>query len=409
MSTPIDNFTTAFQAEHPIHSRSASTLNKWNAAFLAHDTPVAMAAGQTVRVNLHVKNAGLAVWKRGGEHAVHIGYKWFNITGQQQRDVEDRRTALPADITPNQETSFSAILVAPRTPGTYSLRWDLIVEGITWFTEDGSPPFVLPVFVTIVPKDIGGWRVQSNLNPAEVAHTLNGDPRSFWDSSTLQAAGQWFRLNLSTPRMIDGIQFLSPGKGFPASYVLRVSAEGQTWNEVARAASDNAYDVMAIFAPQSIQYAQIDLLGESSSNWMISEILIHTAVAWTATASQNTDAARLAIDNNANTTWSSDVPQSEGMWFQIDLGHVETVSGIALTSPQDHHPAGFRIATWNAGANRWQVMYETANNAAPVDVTFAATRTQFINIQLVQPADKLWAIQHARVYREMDTWLGPRS
>lgn len=392
--------------------------NAWAALFLAQDTPVSLAAGQTVSVNLRLKNVGMCAWAPNGDKPIHLGYKWFDAAGHRQLDADDRRTALPAEIAPGEETAFGAVLCAPYTPGRYHLEWDLAIEGTKWFAEKGNPPLGVPVSITDRPRDVSGWRVESNLNPQEVAFALDGDPRTFWDSRMPQARGQWFRLNVSTPRVADGIQFLSPGKGFPASYCLRVAQDGKTFTEIARAAANNTHDLVAVFAPQPIQYAQIDLLGGVGqvasapqvpplSYWMISEILVHVGTVWTASASHNGGAAAHAIDNRADTVWSSGSPQEAGMWFQIDLGRVETVSGLMLISPAGENPVGFRIATWNARASRWQVAHENLNNRASVDVAFAATPTQFINIQLLQPSEQPWSIQEARVVREMDTWLGP--
>ena len=386
--------------------------NAWAALFLAHDTPVSLAAGETVTVNLRLRNLGMCAWTLNGDKPVHLGYKWFNAAGQRQLDADDRRTALPSQVPPKEEIALGAVLAAPRTPGAYQLEWDLAIAGSTWFAEKGNPPLGVPVSVTALPRDVSGWRVESNVNPQEVAFALDGDPRTFWDTHVPQEQGQWFRLNLSTPRVIDGIQFLSPGKGFPASYCLRISPEGAQWSEIARVAANNAHDIVAIFAPQPMQYAQIDLLGNveqigNLSNWMISEILVHAATAWSASASHNSNAAIQAIDNRGDTAWSSETPQAAGMWFQFDLGRVETISGLTLIAPSNENPLGFRVATWNARASRWQIAYEKMNNSAPIDAIFAATQTQFVNIQLLQPSDKTWAIRQARVIREMDTWLGP--
>jgi hypothetical protein len=156
---------------------------------------------------------------------------------------------------------------------------------------------------------------------------------------------------------------------------------------------------------------QIDLIAASPMQvpWMISEILVHPATAWSAGASHNARAANRAIDNRAETAWTSGAAQAPGMWFQLDLGRAETVSGLALVAPANEHPVGFRITVWHASANRWQVVCERTNNTALVDVSFAAVQTQFINIQLTQASTSPWAIQHARVAREMETWLGPNA
>ncbi|MCI0475868.1 MAG: discoidin domain-containing protein [Anaerolineales bacterium] len=376
---------------------------QYAAQFLAHDTPVALVVGQIVTANVRVKNTGAAMWKSSGANSIHLGYRWFDANGAPHLDVEDRRTALPAAVAANDETMLGAWLIAPKTPGKYQLHWNLNFAGSDWFAD----ALVLPVVVTSGPQAITGWRVEASENPSLVARALDGDPLSFWESGAPQKPGQWFRLNLGAPRLVDGIQFLSPGKNFPAGYLLRVSADGRTWIEIARVRSGNPFDVMPIFAPIQIQYAQIDLLAASPTPWMISEILAHPATAWTATTNHNPRAAGRALDNRAETAWASGAAQTPGMWFQIDLGRVETVSGLTLIAPANEHPVGFRITTWNASANHWQVVCERRNNRAPVDVSFAAGQTQFINIQLTQASKLPWAIQHVRVAREMENWLGP--
>ena len=395
----------------PAVESPAPAPKQWAAQFLAHDTPVSLVVGQTVTVNVRAKNIGARAWQTGGAAAVHLGYRWFNAQGEPQRDVEDRRTAIPNEVAVNDETTLGAWLIAPKTPGAYTLRWDFVAAGNAWFAEAGRPALAVPVAVTSVPQDITGWRVESSENPTRVARTLDGDPLSFWPSGAPQKPGQWFRLNLAAPRWVDGIQFLSPGKNFPAGYVLRVSADGKEWTEIARVASGNTYDVMTTCAPIQIQYAQIDLLAASptQSSWMISEILVHPATAWSASASHNARAANRAIDNRAETAWLSGAPQAPGMWFQLDLGRAETVSGLALVAPANENPVGFRISAWKASANRWQVVCERTNNTALVDVSFPAVQTQFINVQLTQASKLPWAIQHARVARELETWLGPNA
>ena len=388
---------------------SMTKTNEWAVRFIAHDTPVSMVVGQATTVNLRIENIGMIKWLQGGDQPVRVAYKWFDASGQPALEFEDRRTGLPADIYPRQESAFGAVLVAPTIPGTYKLEWDLVAEGVTWFVDADNAPLVVPIFVTAVPRDITGWRVESNMNIAQVARALDGDPMTYWDAGALQTKGQWYRLNLGTPRLIDGIQLLSPGKGFPAAYVLYISSDGRSWTEIARVDSDNQYDVMAIFAPQSTQYIQINLLAPASSIWMISEILVHSSPAWTASASHNDKQASFAIDNRGDTAWSSDAAQTTKMWFQIDLGHPEMISGVTLIPPADEHPASYRVAIWNAGANRWQSVAEKLSNAELVDVTFEAIQSQFINIQLLQPSERPWAIQHVRVAREMERWLGPQS
>ena len=58
----------------------------------------------------------------------------------------DHRTPLPADAPFGTEVAWSAaLLTAPELPGSYTLRWDMVHEGISWFADQGSPVLELPV------------------------------------------------------------------------------------------------------------------------------------------------------------------------------------------------------------------------------------------------------------------------
>ncbi|MBI3913892.1 MAG: discoidin domain-containing protein [Chloroflexi bacterium] len=377
------------------------------AQFLAHDTPVALTIGQTTTVNLRVKNIGAEAWMLKGAPPIHIAYQWFNADGTLQRDAQDRRTALPHDLAANEEIGLGATLAAPRTPGVYRVQWN-VMDGTRELNAAGDLPFGVPVRVTDLPSAVAGWRVESNLNPADAGLALDGEAKTFWDAGKPQAAGQWYRLNLGAPRVVDGLQFLSPSKGFPAAYSLRVSPDGTEWIEISRVVG-NSSDVLAVFAPRVMQYAQIDLLDAAPANWMIADILAHPAAEWHAHASHNDTAAMRALDNRVETAWSSGKKQTPGMWFQMDLGSVEKISGVMLIAPPDEFPRGIRVSVWNARANRWQIAAEKTNAGADAEIIFPATPTQFINLQLVQGAEPAWSIQHVRVYREMEEWMSARA
>jgi F5/8 type C domain-containing protein len=376
----------------------------WSAHILGHDTPVNLATGQVVTVNLRVKFACSSNRVYGLRVPVHASYKWFD--GSSAVQPEGRHTIIPA-IAFNQEFNVNATFAAPRKPGKYKMHWEFTLQEETGLTPSATSQFGIPVSITPLPNEINNWRVETNLNVQELSNALDGDANTAWDSCVPQARGHWFRLNLSKPRLLDGMQFLSPGNGFPRGFTLCVSGDGNDWSELARVPSNNVYDLNVAFAPQFVQYAQIDLLAASQTSWKISKILVHPAVEWHVTASDNQVSASYAIDNRSDTGWSTESRQEPGMWFQMDLGREEVLSGLRLVAPGHSNPLAFRIAAWDSSASRWQMVHEQYDNHSPVDVQFEPARTQFINVQLIEPSDQSWAITHAHVYREMKDWLGP--
>lgn len=380
---------------------------EWGAEFVAHNNPAHLVAGQTVEVALRIANTGKRTWNANGNHPVHAAYQWINATGIQVFDVQEFRTGLPRDLAPGDETDFAASLAAPNTPGVYRLHWDLIAEGISWFADGGNPALVIPVNVTLTANASNLWRAEASHNGASAILSIDGDLGSFWSAQAPQAPGMWFRADLGAPQMIDGIAYRSPGKGHPFAYTLRISPDGQTWRTVWGVAQGNARDVVAYFAPFAVQYAQIDLLAPAPDEWMIGEVQVHLSPGWHATASNNNEYANNAIDNNPTTAWTTVDTQAPNMWFQLDLGRVESVSGLRLIPPKDEIPRGYRVSVWNHQAGGWQKISEKLNNTEPINISFAPVQTQYINLQLLQTSELPFAVREARVIKAMTAWQSP--
>jgi hypothetical protein len=68
---------------------------------------------------------------------------------------EGLRTRLPHDVAPGQSVRVAARVRAPARPGSYLLRWDLVHETVTWFSETGDAGRVDPVQVSARPAGAG--------------------------------------------------------------------------------------------------------------------------------------------------------------------------------------------------------------------------------------------------------------
>jgi hypothetical protein len=104
-----------------------------------------------------------------------------------------------------------------------------------------------------------------------------------------------------------------------------------------------------------------------------------------------TDNVNNAIDGNPATRWSSNANQAPGMWFQIDLGAVKTVSQVKLdndASPNDT-PRGYNLRLSVDGTN-WITVDSKPNNTLPVNATFAPTKARYIRIEQTGSSDRWW-------------------
>jgi SAM-dependent methyltransferase len=98
-------------------------------------------AGRPFTDRLRIMNAGSVTWKAQGRRfggQTTVGLKVCDERGDVLRE-DLGRTPLPRDVAPGEEIEIE-MTVAGRLPiGRYELRYDMVVEGVTWFEFHGSP------------------------------------------------------------------------------------------------------------------------------------------------------------------------------------------------------------------------------------------------------------------------------
>ncbi len=93
-------------------------------------------AGQTVTVPVTVTNRGSGVFPTTGANPVTLGYHWYDAQGRTVM-YDSARTKLPADLAPGASVALNAQVMAPASGGTFTLKLDLVQEGIAWFSTKG--------------------------------------------------------------------------------------------------------------------------------------------------------------------------------------------------------------------------------------------------------------------------------
>ncbi len=104
-------------------------------------TPASLNAGVTTNVTISFTNIGMLTWDPGGGNPVHLAYHWKSgaCPGGATAVFDGRRTNLPANVAPGAAVNnLSAQVMAPSSSGTYCLVYDLVREGITWFSWQGA-------------------------------------------------------------------------------------------------------------------------------------------------------------------------------------------------------------------------------------------------------------------------------
>jgi hypothetical protein len=119
------------------------------------DLPLQVAAGAEHPVTLAIINRSSRTLKPSSHRLrtepIKLSYHWLPVgTPAEDRSHptwENPRHELPSRVAPGETAYRILSVVAPQTPGEYSLQFDLVEEGVAWFSQF-SPAEMHAVVVT---------------------------------------------------------------------------------------------------------------------------------------------------------------------------------------------------------------------------------------------------------------------
>ena len=93
-----------------------------------------MKAGATVTdIAIKVTNLSNRTW--GADSEYRLSYHWVKAGATVVKDGE--KTPLVRVVRPCGTAALKATLKAPPTPGTYTLKWDMLRGSTGWFSAKG--------------------------------------------------------------------------------------------------------------------------------------------------------------------------------------------------------------------------------------------------------------------------------
>ena len=119
----------------------------WN----GHSTPASIAKGGSANVTVSFSNIGSQTWNSSGANPVRLSYHWRAgvCPGVSSAVWDGRRAALPGNVSTGGSVNNLALqVVAPNTAGQYCLVYDMVKEGVTWFSSQGANTLKVSVSVT---------------------------------------------------------------------------------------------------------------------------------------------------------------------------------------------------------------------------------------------------------------------
>ena len=98
--------------------------------------PASMTNGSGYPASFTITNSGQRTWPSGGANPVHLAYHVYGSSGNLVI-WDGNRSALPKDVAPGDSVTIPAVAYAPSSSGTYTVKWDLVQEGVSWFSAYG--------------------------------------------------------------------------------------------------------------------------------------------------------------------------------------------------------------------------------------------------------------------------------
>ncbi len=116
-----------------------ATGGTYGASYDTSAVPRSAAAAATFTASVRVTNSSSFTWTSTGTAPVRLAYHWVDAAGAAV--VWDGvRTNLGPDLAPGASATLAATVAAPAAKGAYTLRFDLVREGIAWFSAKGVRP-----------------------------------------------------------------------------------------------------------------------------------------------------------------------------------------------------------------------------------------------------------------------------
>ena len=101
-------------------------------------TPDVTTIGALLLLNVRVTNYGARAWPAAGTNPVHLSYHILTSAGGTVT-WDGRRGVLAADLAVGQSAVVQVPVALPGALGNYVIAWDLVQEGVAWFSSLGVP------------------------------------------------------------------------------------------------------------------------------------------------------------------------------------------------------------------------------------------------------------------------------
>ena len=174
--------------------------------------------------------------------------------------------------------------------------------------------------------------------------------------------------------------------------------------------------VTVTFIPQSARYIKIVQTGSAANWWSIHELNVRVGVPEPLRRSielvgspahplrRPTPAVPAiflanALDGSQSTRWSTGIPESNGQWFQVDMGQINTIQRITIDAGASSadFPRGYQVLLSTNGSTFNEVASGTGSTSL-ITVNFTAQPARYIKMVQTGSSIYWWSIHELNAY-----------
>ena len=273
----------------------------------------------------------------------------------------------------------------------------------------------------LVALNRSGWSASASATDTygdAPANAIDGNVTTRWASGEAQTPGLWFQVNMNIPRTINAISLDAEASAgdYPHAYLVFVSLDGINWGKNIASGDDTSQGrgtsvrdnqmLNISFVPQLARYIRVLDIGSAANWWSLYEFNVYAVPAanpqpldrsgWSATASVSNsgDTPSNALDGVFATRWSTGQAQTPGIWFQVDMGKVQSFSRIALDcgASGGDYPSAYQVFVSNDGSTWGKAIASGQGHGDYTVITFAKQTARYIKVVETGNTGSWWSI-----------------
>lgn len=123
---------------------SDQAMKKYGEKFSVTKQTIENVQGQTLSINVSVKNTSSFIWPHAGVNPVRMSYHILDAN-KKVINYEGLRVNIPDDVRPGKQVTLPLMVKELVQPGNYFIQLDMVQEGMTWFEKKGAETYLLKI------------------------------------------------------------------------------------------------------------------------------------------------------------------------------------------------------------------------------------------------------------------------